>query len=237
MTDPVTVLITGASSGIGLATTKLLLAQGYRVIGISRRDISADLDHENYQSLSIDLAKLDKLESALQKRLKTESIDCLIHAAGQGHFGSIEQFSVQQIDESIRLNLSSAMVICRSLLPPMRHRRQGQMVFIGSESALNAGNKGALYSAAKFGLRGFSQALRADCARDGIRISLINPGMVRSPFFDQLSFAPGRDAENAIEVGDIADTIWQILRSSSNIVVDEVNLSPRVKSIDFNRKP
>ena len=48
----------------------------------------------------------------------------------------------------------------------------------------NGGQKGALYSAAKFGLRGFSQALRADCASDGIRVSLVNPGMVRSPFFE-----------------------------------------------------
>ena len=235
MTDQTTALITGASSGIGLATAKLLLKQGYRVIGVSRRDNSADLDHQYYQSLSIDLSRLDQLESALKKLLQTESIDCLINAAGQGHFGSIEQFSVQQIEASLRLNLSSVMVVCRSLLPPMRHRGRGQMIFIGSESALNAGSKGALYSAAKFGLRGFSQALRADCASDGIRVSLINPGMVRSPFFADLSFAPGADAENAIEVDDIADTIWQILRSSSNIVIDEINLSPRVKSIAFNK--
>jgi 3-hydroxy acid dehydrogenase/malonic semialdehyde reductase len=236
MTDQSTILITGASSGIGLATTKLLLAQGYRVIGLSRRDISNDLNHENYHSMSIDLSKLDQLESGLQKLLKTESIDCLVHSAGQGHFGSIEQFSVQQIEASLRLNLGSAMVLCRSLLPPMRQRRRGQIVFIGSESALNAGNKGALYSAAKFGLRGFSQALRADCASEGIRVSLINPGMVRSPFFEGLSFAPGSNAENAIEVDDIADTIWQILKSSSSIVIDEVNLTPRIKSIDFNKK-
>ena len=234
MTDQSTVLITGASSGIGLATTKLLLAQRYRVIGLSRRDISADLNHENYHSISIDLSKLNQLEPGLQKLLKTESIDCLIHSAGQDHFGSIEQFSVHQIEASLRLNLGSAMVLCRSLLPPMRQRRQGQIVFIGSESALNAGNNGALYSAAKFGIRGFSQALRADCASDGIRVSLINPGMVRSPFFDNLSFAPGSNPENAIEVEDIADAIWQILKSSNSIVIDEVNLSPRVKSIDFN---
>lgn len=235
MTDQATALITGASSGIGLATTKLLLQQGYRVVGISRRDVSTELNHQNYQSISVDLSTLEPLESKLRELQKNESIDCLIHAAGQGHFGSIEQFSVKQIEDSIRLNLISVMTICRSLLPSMRRRGHGQIIFIGSEAAINAGNKGALYSAAKFGLRGFSQALRADCASDGIRVSLINPGMVRSPFFDALSFAPGENAENAIDVNDVADSIWQILCSSSNIVIDEINLSPRIKSIDFSK--
>ena len=115
----------------------------------------------------------------------------------------------------------------------MRRRGRGQLLFIGSESALEAGRKGALYSAAKFGLRGFSRALREDCARDGLRVSLINPGMVRSPFFDGLDFAPGAAAENAITVDEIADTIWQLLQTSTNIVIDEINLSPRIKSIDF----
>jgi short-subunit dehydrogenase len=119
----------------------------------------------------------------------------------------------------------------------MRRQRRGRIVFIGSESALQAGRKGALYSAAKFGLRGFSQALREDCAADGIQVSLVNPGMVRSPFFDELAFAPGALAENAIDVDDVAAVVIQILQSSADIVIDEVNLTPRVKSLDFTRKP
>jgi NADP-dependent 3-hydroxy acid dehydrogenase YdfG len=67
-------------------------------------------------------------------------------------------------------------------------------------------------------------------------VSLINPGMVRSPFFDELSFAPGALPENAIEVEDVARVVLQIMQSSPHIVIDEVNLSPRVKSIDFGKK-
>ncbi|MFT4649900.1 MAG: 3-hydroxy acid dehydrogenase/malonic semialdehyde reductase, partial [Flavobacteriales bacterium] len=92
----------------------------------------------------------------------------------------------------------------------------------------------ALYSAAKFGLRGFCQALREDCAKDGIGVSLVNPGMVRSPFFDGQSFAPASLPENAIETEDVAKLIGQILQTSADIVIDEINLSPRVKSIDFS---
>ena len=78
--------------------------------------------------------------------------------------------------------------------------------------------------------------MREDCAADGIRVSLINPGMVRSPFFDELDFAPGAAPQNAIEIDDIAELVWQILNSSSDIVIDEITLSPRVKSIEFSKK-
>jgi 3-hydroxy acid dehydrogenase/malonic semialdehyde reductase len=237
MTEAGRALVTGASSGIGLAITQRLLREGYRVTGISRRGRVEALASENFDALAVDLGDLDRLESVLGETLRAQDFDCFIHAAGQGYFGSIEQFSVAQIEQAIRINLVSGMVICRALVPRMRRRGQGRIVFIGSESALQAGKKGALYSAAKFGLRGFCQALREDCASDGIQVSMVNPGMVRSPFFDKLAFAPGALPENALEVDDVAAAVWQILQSSPNIVIDEINLSARIKSINFNPKP
>lgn len=236
MAEARTALVTGASSGIGLATAQRLLAEGWHVCGLSRRGAVAELEHQNFLPLPVDLADLDGLQRGLKELIAGRDIDCLVHAAGQGHFGSIEQFSVAQIESSLRVNLSSAMILSRALLPAMRRRGAGRLVFIGSESALAAGRKGALYCAAKFGLRGFCLALREDCAADGIRVSLVNPGMVRSPFFDTLDFAPGAKPENAIEVGDVAGIICGILASSPDIVIDEINLSPRVKSIDFGRR-
>ena len=236
MAEPGTVLITGASSGIGLATSQLLLGQGYQVIGLSRRGHVAELEHDNFSAVALDLGDLEGLESKIGELLESRKVNCFVHAAGRGHFGSIEQFSITQIETSIRVNLTSAMVICRNLVPVFRRQGEGRLIFIGSESALRAGKKGALYSAAKYGLRGFCQSLREDSGSDGIQVSLVNPGMVRSPFFDDLSFEPGPDAANAIEVADVADVVWQIIQSSHDIVIDEVNLSPRVKSINHGKK-
>jgi short-subunit dehydrogenase len=236
MAEGQTVLISGASSGIGLATASLLLQQGYRVIGLSRRGRVAQLEHDNFTALAVDLDDLQQLEARLAELLEGRDVDAFIHSAGQGRFGSLEQFSRQQMESALRVNLTSAMVICRGLLPRMRKRARGRLIFIGSESALAAGKKGAIYCATKFGLRGFCLSLREDCASDGIQVSLINPGMVRSPFFDDLSFAPGARPENAVAVTDVADLVLQIMHSSPHIVIDEINLSPRIKSIDFGSK-
>jgi short-subunit dehydrogenase len=236
MAEGQTVLISGASSGIGLATASLLLQQGYRVIGLSRRGRVAQLEHDNFTALAVDLDDLQQLEARLAELLEGRDVDAFVHSAGQGRFGSLEQFSRQQMESALRVNLTSAMVICRGLLPRMRKRARGRLIFIGSESALAAGKKGAIYCATKFGLRGFCLSLREDCASDGIQVSLINPGMVRSPFFDDLSFAPGARPENAVAVTDVANLVLQIMHSSPHIVIDEINLSPRVKSIDFGSK-
>jgi len=227
-------LITGASSGIGLATAKLLLNNGYDVIGISRRGDVEELGQERFQPLRMDLSDSAEVDRGIAELLKRTSIDCFVHAAGYGDFGSIEQFSVARIERAIQVNLTSALLMCRQLVPAFRKRGRGQLIFIGSESALRAGRKGAVYSAAKFGLRGFSQALREDCAADGLRVTLINPGMTRSPFFDALDFAPARQQENAILPSQVAELVWHVLNSADNIVYDEINVSPRVKSIDFN---
>jgi short-subunit dehydrogenase len=234
MTKQKLALVTGASSGIGLATVRLLLENDFHVCGVSRRGNSPGVRQDHYTGISVDLGNLEKSDREIRSLLDKHDFDCFIHAAGYGSFGSIEQFSVSQIDQAIRVNLTSALVLSRLLVPIFRRKKEGHMIFMGSESALNAGRKGVLYSAAKFGLRGLCQALREDCAADGIKVCLINPGMVRSAFFDELAFTPAAKPENAIEVVDVAKVILQVLQSSPDIVFDEINLSPRVKSIDFS---
>ena len=78
----------------------------------------------------------------------------------------------------------------RALIPLMKKQKKGKIIFIGSDSALQGGKQGSIYSVAKFGLRGFSQALRDECAKSKVHISIVNPGMVRTDFFDELSFSP-----------------------------------------------
>ena len=92
-----------------------------------------------------------------------------------------------------------------------------------------------MYCAAKFALRGFAQALRAECARSGIRVTLVNPGMVQTPFFDALDFRPGESPDCYILPEDVARTVAHVLAARPGTVFDEIDLSPQKRVIEFNK--
>ena len=231
-----TILITGSSSGIGEQCAKLCLEQGFTVIGLARDFTKSSLFHTHYHTVECDLNKPDLIEKTVKAIIKQYQPNHFLHSAGFGRFGSIEQFSSAQILQLIQVNLVSAILISRLLVPLFRKQSDAKMIFIGSESAINAGKKGTVYCASKFGLRGFVKALREDCSADNIGVSLINPGMVDSPFFKGLDFAPAKDPKCSISTHYIAKIVHFILSSPSNMVVDEINCSPAIKSIDFSKK-
>ncbi|MFO1350502.1 MAG: SDR family oxidoreductase [Gammaproteobacteria bacterium] len=228
-----TVLVTGASRGIGQAISLLLLGQGHNVIGLAR-DFSRFGAYPRFHPGTIDLADLDALPARLGALAKDwPRVDALVLNAGQGRFGSLEEFSYGQIRALVDLNFTAQAFVTRAFLPLMKRHPPGDVLFIGSEAALWGGRRGAVYSASKAALRGFAQALRDECGRAGIRVSVINPGMVRTEFFAELPFAPGDDAANAILAEEVAATVGHVLASRPELVFDEINLSPLKKVLRF----
>ena len=231
------VLVTGATSGIGRATCLRLLHEGNEVFGVGRDLDKFPCDHPRYRQERIDLADLATLAGRLRDLVKTVGTpDGLVCNAGSGRFGALEQFSYAQIAGLINLNFTSSAFLVRAFLPMMKKAGKGRVLFIGSEAALQGAQKGAVYCASKFALRGFAQSLRAECGRSGIAVSILNPGMVRTEFYRDLDFAPGADAENFLEPEDVAQVIVAILNARPEMVTDEVNLSPLKRVIDFGGK-
>lgn len=232
-----TILVTGASSGIGQAITALLLGRGYRVIGMARDFSKTRLDNDHFRAVPVDLSRLEELPGRLETLIKDEqTIDGVICCAGSGRFGSLEEFSYTQISALLDLNLTSQIYLVRALLPGMKRRAAGDIIFIGSESARSGGKRGAVYSAAKFGLRGLAQSLRHECASSGVRVSIVNPGMVKTAFFDELDFQHGDEADNYILPEDVASAVLTVIEARSGTVFDEINLSPQ-KKVVRSRKP
>jgi len=239
MTDDIhdlKVLVTGASSGIGLAICRQLLEAGARVLGVARDPAKMPLSHEKLSFHSMDLADLDQLPTKLNALYKQHSdVNALICCAGMGRFGSLEEFSFDQIRSLLDLNLVGQIYVIRQFLPGLKRFDKSDIVLMGSEAGISGGRRGAIYSASKAALRGFAQALRDESAKAGVRVSIINPGMVKTPFFDQLAFSPGEDSDNFIEPDDVAQAVMMILRTRAGTVFDEINLSPLKKVIQFTK--
>ncbi|MGC6415728.1 MAG: SDR family oxidoreductase [Bradymonadia bacterium] len=235
MTKVRDILVTGSSSGIGRAMTTHLLAQGHRVIGVARRDQSAAFKTQRFVPFELDLSKPDLCTEGFKRIFKVyPEIDAVVSNAGSGVFKSIENISAKETESFFRLNLLSHVLLARVAVPKLKARGGGNLIFLGSESALTGAKLGSLYCTAKFGLRGLAQSLRAECANKNVRVSIVNPGLVRTPFFEKQSFGPGPDDAHAIEAGDVAEAVAMILNMRDGTVIDEINLSPRQHVLDFD---
>jgi len=226
-------LITGVSSGIGLATSRRLLEEGYEVTGVAR-DFSKLVDSgvDALEKVVCDLSDVDTLPTKL--KAIQQQFDLLVLNAGFGKFGAIEQFSHQQIREMVDTNLVSNLFLIKHFLPRMKAQGGGDIVLIGSESALRGAKAGAVYCATKFAIRGLAQSLRADCSTANIRVILVNPGPVDSNFFETLDFTPQTGEDFSVKPESVADAIIQAVHQPRNVVVEEINLQPMKRS--FSKK-
>jgi 3-hydroxy acid dehydrogenase/malonic semialdehyde reductase len=226
------IIVTGASSGIGRETVLRLLNAGHRVVGMARNFSGMEVDSDRFQAMEIDFAHIATSGEPLKELAKkVTGITDLICCAGQGRFGSLEEFSYAQIKELMDINFVSQAYVVRAFLPQIKQHGNGSILFVGSEAALTGSRRGTIYCASKFALRGFAQSLREECGGNKVRVGIVNPGMVKTPFFNELDFAPGESPENYLETKDVADALTWMLSSRAETVIDEINLSPLKKVI------
>ena len=225
MIDPRYVLVTGGSRGIGYACCQLLGQAGFHTISLSRTPAASPLATNTH--ISVDLSEIDATSVAVKSVLAEYNISALVCNAGYGDIGSLENFSPSQIQQSIALNLISPLCIARDCIPALRKQARSDIVFIGSTSALQGARYGSLYSAAKFGLRGVAQALSHEVASANCHVGIVQPGSVRTSFFDDLSFEPGPDEAHALHAEDVAHAVSSMLTSPDRAVINELIVQPR----------
>ena len=220
-------VVTGASSGIGAAIASRLLDEGMSVVGVSRRANPGLESLPGFSHVALDLEDLERLPAQAERLAKENAdTDVLVLCAGRGEFGSLEEFSYPAIRSLVELDFVSPAFLCRAFVPRMKRRRSGLLIFIGSQAAHRGTQKGAMYCASKFALRGFAQALREEVSRRGVRVSFVSPAMTRTPFYDDLDFEPGLDEANALDPDDVAASVWSVVSAAPTAVIDEIRLSP-----------
>jgi len=185
------ILITGASSGIGAATARLFSERGYHVVLAARREdrlraLADEIEAAGGQALPVptDITRLDHIENLVETSLAWYGqIDVLFNNAGFGRLKWLEQLDPDEdIELQLQTNLRGAILTTRVVLLHMIERRAGHIINMASIAGLIGPPTYSIYSATKFGLRGFTEALRREVGIWGIRVSGIYPGGVATEF-------------------------------------------------------
>ena len=173
-----TVLLTGATGGIGLAIASALASRGANLIVTGRRrDVLDPLVAEHGgRALAVDLAVRADVERLLQE---AGDVDILVANAALPAAGVLESFTVDEIDRALDVNMRAPIMLAHGLAPAMVAKGRGHLLFTSSLLGKASSPGTAIYSATKFGLRGFASALRADLRETGVGVSVVFPGIIR----------------------------------------------------------
>jgi len=178
MQGPVAV-VTGVSSGIGNATARALAAGGYRVFGTARSGTSAL--PAQVERVLLDVRDSASIEAGVREVLaKTGRIDLLVNNAGGSMVGAVEETSVEQGRELFDLNFFGAVRMTQAVLPAMRARKSGRIVFISSVVGFMPAPFMGFYAASKHALEGLAESLDHETRALGIRAVLVEPGFTRT---------------------------------------------------------
>jgi short-subunit dehydrogenase len=196
-------LITGASSGIGSATARLLAQAGARPLLTGRDATALDaLAHETGgEALPVELGGPDAARTLADW---AGDVDLLVCNAGMGWAGELDDMSMSTLDELVEVNLAVHMRLTRLLLPAMVERGVGHLVYVSSIAGSMGVADEAVYAGTKAGLRTFASSVRLAVADKGIGVSVVVPGVVATPFFGRRGRPYDRSRPKPIPAQDVA---------------------------------
>ena len=180
------VLITGASSGIGLATAHRLLEEGWRVYASARRvERLSELTAKGAQSLALDVTDEASMAGAVQSILDAEgAIDVLVNNAGYGEYGAVEDVPLDEARHQFEVNVYGLVRLTQLVVPGMRSQGRGRIVNVSSMGGKMSFPMGGWYHATKHAVEALSDALRLELASFGIQVIVIEPGIIRTEWAD-----------------------------------------------------
>lgn len=183
-----TILITGCSSGIGLASARMLKARGWRVFATARK--TADLERlravEGVDAVYLELADQASIAACVKTVLEQTGgrLDALFSNAAFGQVGAVEDLTADLLRRQMEVNLIGTHELTRLVIPGMRAQKSGRIVQCSSVLGLVTGPFRGAYSASKYALEGLTDAMRMELRGSGIQVSLIEPGPIRTRFLE-----------------------------------------------------
>jgi NAD(P)-dependent dehydrogenase (short-subunit alcohol dehydrogenase family) len=176
------VLITGASSGIGMATARLLQDSGYQVYATARQvEKMKSLGQAGVRLLAMDVTSEESMSSAVQTILEEAGrIDVLVNNAGYGSYGALEDVPMSEAKYQFEVNIFGLARLIQLVLPAMRRQQSGKIINVSSIGGRIGEPHGAWYHATKFALEGLSDSLRMELGQFNIPVVVIQPGAIKT---------------------------------------------------------
>ncbi len=246
--DGTVALVTGASSGIGAATTRALVAQGARVAAVARRkdrldELVGSLDDGQAIAIEADVTNQQQAVDAVE-RVASElgRLDTVVNNAGVMLLGPISDAPTEEWDRMIAINLQGLLYTTHAALPHLKRaaatapRRVADLVNISSVAGRVARLGSGVYNATKWGVGAFSESLRQEVTRDHVRVSLVEPGAVDTELTDHLR--PEIREQSAqrftdvvrLHADDIADAITYIVTRDREVAINEMLIRPSTQA-------
>lgn len=230
------VLVIGASSGIGRETAVLFAREGARVMASARREdrlqqLKAELAKEGaaIETLTADASKAAEMERLAQvTRERIGEIDILVYVTGTNTPDrSLKRLTADIWDMMIAVNLNGAYYATRAVLPHMRERGAGHLIYISSISGQVPDVSGAAYQASKRGMLGLAHAVRVEEKEHGIRTCVIMPGLVETEILEKRPVKPGPEIlAKALQPVDVAEAVLAVAKLPPRVVVPEMQVLP-----------
>jgi NADP-dependent 3-hydroxy acid dehydrogenase YdfG len=237
-----TVLITGASSGIGEATALRLAASGASVVlSARRRDrldvLVARIGAAGGRAVALESDVTRRADMEALARLAMErfgSIDVLINNAGVMPISRLDVYDVDGWDRTIDTNIKGVLYAIAAVLPRMKAQRSGHIVTIASVAGHKINGGSAVYAASKHAVRVISEALRQEVTADGIRATIVSPGATRSELFDKIDDPASQRrlagaAEMALPADTVARAIAYAIGEPDEVDVNEIIIRPQAQ--------
>jgi NAD(P)-dependent dehydrogenase (short-subunit alcohol dehydrogenase family) len=225
-------LVTGGSSGIGLAIARALGEDGYRLTISSRRPEKLEAaaqqlreDGLEVEPVPANMADEDEIRKLVEgHRERWGRLDVLVNNAGLGIGGAVAEAETKKLDLQLNVNLRAVYLLARESIPLLKEAgaEHGKALMVNTASYAGKHGQGwlAAYSATKFGVVGLSQALHKELSRDGVQVTALCPGFVATPMTDWIEGQVPK--EEMIQPEDIAESIRFLLRTSPQCMVPEV---------------
>lgn len=224
-------LVTGAGSGLGAATARLLAEHGARVV-------LADIDKETTgevaaqfggRPLYMDLTDPGSVEGGVADVLGTEGrVDVLVNAAGLDFIRSAPELTLEEWDNVVNVNLRAPWLLAKAVMPHMMGRGSGQILNVASTAAKKGWENAAAYAASKHGLLGLTQVLHSEGRGSGVRAMAVVPGGMRTNFFKALD--PPPPPENLQPPETVARSILFMISQPLDSVIHELIVTPMTET-------